>query len=64
MGLLRRLFGPSQDEVWGQLAAQIGADFTPGGFFRESAVRAHVAATLERLCATGSAYRSDPGIRL
>jgi hypothetical protein len=25
MGILRQLFGPSRDEIWSQLAAEIGA---------------------------------------
>lgn len=33
MGLLRDLFGPSKEEVWSQLAKQIGADFTDRGFW-------------------------------
>ncbi|HEY2346120.1 MAG TPA: hypothetical protein VGH80_09585 [Xanthomonadaceae bacterium] len=32
MGLWRDIFGPGQDEAWGALAKQIGADYTPGGW--------------------------------
>jgi hypothetical protein len=33
MSFLRSLFGPSRDEIWQQLAAAIGGDFTPGSFW-------------------------------
>jgi hypothetical protein len=33
MSLLRSLFGPSKDDVWSQLADQVGGRFTDGGFF-------------------------------
>jgi hypothetical protein len=33
MSLLRSLFGPSQAEIWSQLAAQTGGQFSEGGFF-------------------------------
>jgi hypothetical protein len=42
MGLLRKLFGPSKNEVWTQLAREIEADFVPGGLWRGSKVEAHV----------------------
>lgn len=38
MGFLRKLFGPSQEEVWQQLAAETGADFAGGGFWRPNKV--------------------------
>jgi hypothetical protein len=34
MGILRGLFGPSKDEIWRQLSAEIGADFQESGFLR------------------------------
>jgi hypothetical protein len=40
MGLLRELFGPSRDEIWGQLAREMNAAFEPGGFWGTSVVRA------------------------
>jgi hypothetical protein len=40
MGLLRRMFGPSKDEVWARLAAEIEGDFVKGGFLRGSKVEA------------------------
>ena len=40
MGLLRRVFGPSKDEVWERLAAEIEGDFVKGGFLRGSKVEA------------------------
>ncbi len=33
MSLLNSLFGPSKAEIWSQLAAQVGGQFTDGGFF-------------------------------
>lgn len=38
MGLLRKMFGPSQDEVWKQLADGLGAKFIEGGFWKGDAV--------------------------
>lgn len=40
MGLLRKLFGPSRDEIWRQFSDQVGGDFVKGGFFSQSVVRA------------------------
>jgi len=42
MGVLRKLFGPSQEEVWRQLCADIGAEFVKGGFWKGNKVQAHV----------------------
>jgi len=42
MGRLRQWFGPSKDEVWRQLAAEIGADWVEGGFWKGNKVVAHV----------------------
>ncbi len=42
MSTLRRLFGPDKDEIWSQLAREIGADFTAGGFWKGSKVTARV----------------------
>jgi hypothetical protein len=42
MGTLRRLFGSDKDEIWSQLAREIAADFTAGGFRRRSKVTARV----------------------
>jgi hypothetical protein len=42
MGLLRQWFGPSKDEVWRQLASEIGADWVEGGFWKGNKVVAHV----------------------
>jgi hypothetical protein len=36
MGLLRRLFGPSTDDLWRQLCDDIGAEFIKGGFWKGS----------------------------
>ena len=40
MGLLRQLFGPSKDEIWRQLSAEIGADYVDGGFWKGAKVHA------------------------
>jgi hypothetical protein len=42
MSILRQLFGPSKDEIWRQLCAEIGADFVEGGFWHGNKVRARV----------------------
>lgn len=36
------LFGPSREEIWRQLCAEIGADFVDGGFWKGDRVQAHV----------------------
>jgi hypothetical protein len=36
MSFLHNKFGPSKDEIWQQLAAAIGGDFTEGGFWKGS----------------------------
>jgi hypothetical protein len=41
MGFLTGVFGPSREEVWKQLCAEIGADFVDGGFWRGDKVQAH-----------------------
>ncbi len=40
MDALRKLFGPSQEEIWRQLSAEIGADYVEGGFWRSGKVQA------------------------
>ena len=42
MGLLRQLFGPSQDEVWRQLSREMGGEFLDGGFWKGDIVTARV----------------------
>jgi hypothetical protein len=42
MGVLRKIFGPSKDEVWKQLSSEIEGDFIEGGFWKGSKVRARV----------------------
>ena len=37
--MLRGLFGPSKEEIWRQLCAEIGAQYVEGGFFREGKVK-------------------------
>lgn len=41
MAFLRRLFGPSKDEIWRQLCEQVGGDFVQGGFWKGSKVQVH-----------------------
>jgi hypothetical protein len=42
MSSLKNLFGPSKDELWQQLCAEIGADFIEGRLWKGSKVQAHV----------------------
>ena len=42
MGILRQLFGPSQEETWRQLAAETEGDFIKGGFYRPHKVEVRV----------------------
>jgi hypothetical protein len=42
MNLLRRIFGPSHDDVWKQLSDELGTKFVKGGFFNSSKVEARV----------------------
>ncbi|RYF70529.1 MAG: DUF3137 domain-containing protein [Cytophagaceae bacterium] len=42
MSILRGWFGPSKDEIWQQLAAEISADYVEGGFWKGSKVEASV----------------------
>lgn len=41
MGILRKLFGPSQDEVWTQLADELRGRFVDGGLWKGDRVVAH-----------------------
>ena len=42
MRVLRKIFGPSQTEIWRRLCKEIGADFVKGGFWKGNKVQAHV----------------------
>jgi hypothetical protein len=42
MSFLREIFGPSKDEIWQQLANEIGAEFVEGGVWQGSKVVATV----------------------
>lgn len=39
MNVLRKLFGPSKEEIWRQLSAEIGAQYVEGGFWRGDKVQ-------------------------
>ena len=39
MGFLRDIFGPSKDEIWQQVANEIGGDFKNGGFLGKDVLR-------------------------
>ena len=41
MGFLRSVFGPSKDEIWGQLASDIGGEYEDGGFLGRDVLRYH-----------------------
>ena len=40
MSVLKALFGPSREEIWQQLAREVGGHFRDGGAFKRSAVQA------------------------
>jgi hypothetical protein len=42
MGFLAGVLGPSRQEIWRQLCAEIGADFVDGGLWKGDKVQAHV----------------------
>jgi hypothetical protein len=67
MGVLRKIFGPSQAEVWQQLCNEIGADFVSGGFWKGDKVEAHVGewtVTLDTFTvSTGNAHVTYTRIR-
>lgn len=44
MGGLREMFGPNREQVWRQLAQEIGATYVDGGFWRGGKVEARVKA--------------------
>ena len=41
MGMLRSIFGPSKDEIWSQIARDIGGDFIDGGYWGKVLVYKH-----------------------
>ena len=41
MGLLRSIFGPSQDEIWSKIAADLGGDYQAGNFWSGGVMRYH-----------------------
>ncbi len=42
MGVLRKIFGPSRDEIWQQFSKEVGAKFVESGFLQHSRVEAKV----------------------
>ena len=40
MTFLKQMFGPSKEEVWTQLSAELGAQYVDGGFWKGSKVQA------------------------
>lgn len=42
MGMLRKLFGPSREEIWGQLAQEVGGQLIDGSFRKGTKVVAKV----------------------
>jgi hypothetical protein len=42
MGILRDIFGPSQEEIWQQLAQELSGRFVDGGFWRGDKVQVRV----------------------
>ena len=42
MSSLKKVFGPSHDEVWRQLSEEIGGEFVPGGVVEPAKVKARV----------------------
>lgn len=40
MGVLRKLFGPSREQIWRQLSTEIEARYLPGGFWKGDKVQA------------------------
>lgn len=38
MGVLRSLFGPSKEEIWSQIANEVGGKFIDGGFWKKDAL--------------------------
>ena len=39
MGILRKVFGPSKDEIWAQIAKDIGGEFIDAGFWKKNVLR-------------------------
>ena len=39
MSLLRSIFGPSKDEIWSQIATDIGGEYVDGGFWKSGVLR-------------------------
>ena len=40
MNTLRKLFGPSKEEIWRQLCTELGAEYVQGGFWNRDKVQA------------------------
>jgi len=39
MGILKRIFGPSKEEIWRQIATDIGGEYIDGGFWKNGTLR-------------------------
>lgn len=67
MSFLRKVFGPSKDEIWRQLSAELGADFVERNFLRGSKVLARAGEWLITLdnytVSTGHTHQSFTRIR-
>ena len=40
MNTLRKMFGPSKEEIWRQLCTELGAEYVQGGFWKKDKVQA------------------------
>jgi hypothetical protein len=58
MSLLKRIFGPGQNEVWRELSDKLGGEFIPGGFFKGAS---KVEATVADSTATLDTYTVSTG---
>ncbi len=67
MGVLRKIFGPSQTEVWKELCSEIGAEVVKGGFWKGNKVQAHIGEWTVTLDAytvsTGSSFMAFTRLR-
>ena len=63
MGYFKSFFGPSRDEIWSALRAQIGGEIIPGTFWRGERLQARVSEwTLHQLSEMGLAGSGTGGV--